>query len=109
MLGEEEEQNCILSQNGDYFTIAKRLELLLIDILNGEYSKWQKVIRNARRVARYTRCKSFPSTANPKGGQFLRISLGVEDDDPRIDLLPRERNSIKNCSVHNRRTYAELI
>ncbi len=48
-------------------------------------------------------------TANPKGGHFLPIFVRVEDGDPRIDLLPRERKSIKNCSVHYRRTYAERI
>jgi len=45
----------------------------------------------------------------PKGGHFLQSFVCAEDNDPRIDLLPRKRNFIKNCPVHTRWTYAELI
>lgn len=52
---------------------------------------------------------NLPVQPTQRAGIFLRNFVRAEDDDPGIDLLPRERNPIKNCSVHCLRTYAEHI
>ena len=40
-------RNCISAENGDYATLAMRLEPLLQDMLRGDCSAWQPLIRNA--------------------------------------------------------------
>lgn len=51
MKGDGPDTNCVLSENGDYFTLAKKLEPLLLDVLDGKLSSWTSVVRNGRRLA----------------------------------------------------------
>ncbi len=51
MVGEGAERNCVLAENGDYFTLAKRLEPLLLDLLAGRLDSWTQLVRNGRRLA----------------------------------------------------------
>ena len=46
MIGEGEAQNSILAQNGDYVTLAYKIEPLLADLLSGDMKKWHHVIKN---------------------------------------------------------------
>jgi hypothetical protein len=46
LVGEGTGQNCILAQNGDYVTLAYRMEPLLKDLLKGSGQSWQHIIRN---------------------------------------------------------------
>lgn len=45
LIGEGEKQNCVLSENFDYVTLARRLEPLLSDILEGDFARWGHVLR----------------------------------------------------------------
>jgi hypothetical protein len=48
-------QNCVIAENEDYITLARRLEPLLADLLKGDLSDWQKLIDNGLQTsARYT-------------------------------------------------------
>ena len=46
LIGQGERQNCVLSGNCDYVTLAQRMEPLLADILAGGLAPWERVIRN---------------------------------------------------------------
>ncbi len=48
--GEGLEQNCILAQNGDYITLAYKMEKLLIDLIAGSMSRWETLIENSRKL-----------------------------------------------------------
>ncbi len=39
-------QNCILSQNGDFFTLAQRLEPLLDGMLHDDLTPWRPIVQN---------------------------------------------------------------
>lgn len=47
LVGSGPGRNCITAENGDYATLAMELEPLLQDILRGDLSAWQPVVRNA--------------------------------------------------------------
>ncbi|MBW2408315.1 MAG: tetratricopeptide repeat protein [Deltaproteobacteria bacterium] len=49
LVGEGTGQNCILAQNGDYVTLAYRMEPLLKDLLKGRGHLWQPIIQNGIR------------------------------------------------------------
>ncbi len=51
LIGEGAMQNCILAQNLDYVTLAKRLEPVLEDILGGNMSRWSDIRNNAMRLS----------------------------------------------------------
>ena len=51
MKDDGEEKNCILAQNGDYVTLARKLEPFFLDMLSDRTNNWQKIIRNGRRVS----------------------------------------------------------
>ncbi len=48
--GEGSEQNCILAQNGDYVTLAYKMEKLLIDLIAGSMNRWETLIENTRKL-----------------------------------------------------------
>lgn len=55
LIGAGEKQNCILSDNFDYVTLARKLEPLLSDILQGGLSRWDHVMRAGLELSnRYT-------------------------------------------------------
>jgi glycosyltransferase involved in cell wall biosynthesis len=50
-VGEGEGQNCILAENGDYVTLARKLEPALRGVMRGDHSAWKQVIGNGRETA----------------------------------------------------------
>ena len=52
LVGDGPRQNCILAENLDYVTLARRLELLLDDMLRGDLSRWAPVIQNGIELSR---------------------------------------------------------
>ncbi len=48
--GKGPEQNCILAQNGDYATLAYRMERLLSDLLADSMNRWGPLIKNAKKL-----------------------------------------------------------
>ncbi len=51
LIGDGDQQNCVLAETGDYITLAMRLAPLLDAILAGGLAPYQYVIRNARRTS----------------------------------------------------------
>jgi phenylacetate-coenzyme A ligase PaaK-like adenylate-forming protein/glycosyltransferase involved in cell wall biosynthesis len=51
LIGEGSRQNCILAQNGDYVSLAYRMEPLFKSIFEGDLSNWEAVIENGIRTA----------------------------------------------------------
>ncbi len=47
LIGSGDRQNCILAENLDYATLARRLEPLLDDLLRGDLSRWEAMRQNA--------------------------------------------------------------
>lgn len=48
--GDGPKQNCILAQNGDYVTLAYKIEKLLLDVIAGPMNRWGPLIENARKL-----------------------------------------------------------
>ncbi|NQZ58595.1 MAG: hypothetical protein HRT88_14155 [Lentisphaeraceae bacterium] len=46
-IGDGEDQNAIITETGDYLSLAWMMEPLLNDILNGELDKWQSIVDRA--------------------------------------------------------------
>jgi hypothetical protein len=56
LIGHGDRQNCILAENLDYVTLAYRIEPLLLDVLKGDMTRWQRIQQNALAFsATYTR------------------------------------------------------
>ena len=51
MHGMGPDQNCVLAENGDYATLACRLEPLLRDVASGEMERWRPIVDKAQSVA----------------------------------------------------------
>lgn len=49
--GSGPDQNCILSPDGDYVTLAYALEPVLIDLIQGRMNNWSHIVSNARKSA----------------------------------------------------------
>jgi glycosyltransferase involved in cell wall biosynthesis len=55
LIGAGETQNCVLSENLDYVNLARKLEPLLSDVLEGDLSRWDHVLRAGIELSnRYT-------------------------------------------------------
>lgn len=55
LIGQGKKQNCILAENLDYVTLAKKMAPLLADLAKGEGKKWEFLIANGLSLsARYT-------------------------------------------------------
>lgn len=55
LIGAGEKQNCVLSENFDYVTLARKLEPLLSDILEGNLERWDHILRAGMQLSsRYT-------------------------------------------------------
>lgn len=51
MIGEGEKRNSIIAENGDYISLAIKLEPILDDMLNDNFDKWNNVLDNGIEVA----------------------------------------------------------
>jgi len=51
LIGDGPEQNCILAQNLDYDTLARKLEPLLLDLLAGDTTRWDNLRQHALRTS----------------------------------------------------------
>ena len=55
LVGEGNRQNCILAQNGDYVSLAFKIEPLFRDLLRGKKDLWEPVIQNGiKKIAHHT-------------------------------------------------------
>jgi hypothetical protein len=56
LVGGGPEQNCILTENLDYVTLARRLEPFLVDLLSGNLARWEVLRKNGlATAAKHTR------------------------------------------------------
>ena len=46
LIGDGNRQNCVMAQNGDYVSLAYRIEPLLKDLLNNNRHSWESIIQN---------------------------------------------------------------
>ncbi len=51
LVGYGNNQHCILAENGDYATLAYRVEPLFKDLLSGDMRPWQRIVDAGRNLA----------------------------------------------------------